>query len=339
MPAETDLHERTLMAWPTEVRRSFWKGHLEEAREAWAQVAREIARFETITMVVDVGELPSAREALGDVDGVELVELPIDDSWMRDSGPIVLHGSSDLHGADEPRRRVAVQFGFNAWGELVEPFDEDAAVATLVAGRLGLDVLTAPFVLEGGAVTADGEGLVVTTMRCLLNPNRGLLPGGARRTVERLDELLGEWLGAERVVWLTDGLEHDTDTDGHVDNVVALPSPGVALLQGCEDPDDPDSVTAADNRRRLEAAGLEVVELEVLPRTTCFGEEVEVPYANLCPGNGFVVVPVCGHPYDDEALQVVAALYPGREVVPVPGAVIAFGGGGPHCITQPLPTG
>jgi agmatine deiminase len=333
MPAETDLHERTLMAWPTEIRRPFWEGHVEEARSAWAAVAREVARFEPVTMVVDLGELSSADVELGGVSGIELLELPVDDCWMRDSGPIVLSDPED------PARRAAVQFGFNAWGELVHPFDRDAVAATAVAGVLGLEVLTAPFVLEGGAVAVDGEGLLVTTERCLLDPNRGTLPGGAPRARAALEELLGDWLGVERVLWLVDGLEHDTDTDGHVDNVVALPAPGVALLQGCDDPDDPDTATARDNRRRLEAAGLEVVELEVLPRTTCFGGEVEVPYANLYAGNGFVVVPVTGHPYDDEALALVGSQHPGREMVPVPGAVIAFGGGGPHCITQQVPAG
>jgi agmatine deiminase len=333
MPAETDLHERTLMAWPTELRRPFWEGHLEQARAAWAEVARSIARFEPVTMVVDVGELSTAEVELGTVPGIELVELPIDDSWMRDSGPIVVSAPGD------PAERRAVQFGFNAWGELVGPFDRDAVAATAVAGHLGLPVLTAPFVLEGGAVAVDGDGLLVTTERCLLDPNRGPLPGGETRTMDRLEELLGEWLGVQRVVWLRDGLEHDTDTDGHVDNVVALPGPGMALLQGCDDPDDPDAATAADSRRRLEAAGLEVVELELLPRTSCFDEEVEVPYANLYAGNGFVVVPVAGHAYDDEAIEIIGALYPGREVVPVPGEVIAFGGGGPHCITQQVPAG
>lgn len=331
MPAETGPHERTLMAWPTEVRRSFWRGHLEEARSAWAEVARAIARFEPVWMVVDPGELPTAEALLGEAGGVELIRMPIDDSWIRDTGPIIVSAPGD------PERRVAVQFGFNAWGGLVEPFDRDARLATLLAERLGLPVSTAPFVLEGGGVVVDGEGTLVTTERCLLNPNRGPLPGDEPRTADRLEGLLREWVGAERIVWLADGLEHDTDTDGHVDNVVALPRPGLALLQGCEDPDDPDAATAADSRRRLEAAGLDVVELAVLPRTGCLGEEVEVPYLNLYAGNGFVVVPVTGHPYDAEALEVIAAEYPGREVVPVPGEVIAFGGGGPHCITQQVP--
>jgi agmatine deiminase len=332
MPAETDPHERTVMAWPTELRRQFWEGHLEEAREAWATVAIAIGRFEPVTMVVDTGELPTAEALLGDVAGVDLVELPIDDSWTRDTGPIVVTDPEDAS------RRIAVHFGFNAWGDLVRPWDDDAAVGAAVGEHLGLEVLTAPFVFEGGAIAVDGAGLAVTTERCLLNPNRGPRPGGLPRAAAALDALLADWLGATTVVWLTDGLADDDDTDGHVDNVVSIPRPGVALLQGCEDPDDPDAATAAESRRRLAAAGLDVVELSALPRTVCFGREVEVPYLNLYAGNGFVIVPVCGHSFDDEALDLVGSAYPGREVVPVPGAVIAFGGGGPHCITQQVPS-
>ena len=175
-------------------------------------------------MAVNPGERASAEAQLGEAaaapaPGVTLVELAIDDAWMRDSGPIVVRRP----GGERVDDRVAVQFGFNAWGRLVEPFDSDAVVATAVAEHLGLPVLSAPFVLEGGSIAVDGAGTLVTTERCLLNPNRGPLPDGSPRTKAGMEPLLSHWLGVERVVWLTDGLTDDTDTDGHVDNVVAIP--------------------------------------------------------------------------------------------------------------------
>lgn len=343
MRAETDQHERTLMAWPTEVRRSFFGGHLTAARRAWAGVARAIADFEPVTMVVNPGERSSAEALLAEAllaevvnasrHEVELVELAIDDAWMRDSGPVVVRDRGVKTGDD----RLAIQFGFNAWGELVQPFNNDAVVATAVAEHLGLPVTRAPFVLEGGSIAVDGAGTLVTTERCLLNPNRGPLPDGSPRSKAGLELLLARWLGATRVVWLADGLADDTDTDGHVDNVVAIPRPGLALLQGCDDHDDPDHATAVESARRLRHAGFDVVQLEVLPRTVCFDRVVEVPYVNFCLGNGFVGVPVTGHPYDEEALSLIGEHYPGRTVVPVEGAMIAYGGGGPHCITQQVP--
>jgi len=337
MPAETDPHERTLMAWPTRTREhSLWHGHLAEARRAWADVATAIARFEPVTMVIRPGEVDdgtdtSAHSLLGSVPGIDLVELPIDDSWLRDSGPIVMIDP------DDPTCRTAVGFGFNAWGEKFHPFGDDAHIAGALAGHLGLRSMHAPFVLEGGSITVDGTGVLVTTEQCLLHRNRGPLPDGAPRTREAVASLLHEWLGATTVIWLTSGLSDDADTDGHVDNVAAFAAPGHVLAQGCDDPSDPDHELLADNARRLRAAGLAVNELAVLPRVACLGEVVEVPYLNFYAGNGFVLVPVTGHPYDDEALATIADAYPGRTVVPVDGAVIAYGGGGPHCITQQVP--
>ncbi len=329
MPAETDHHERTLVAWPTERRRAFWEDHVAEARDAWAELVRVVAPHEPVTVAVDVGELPSAATRLGTEPNVELIEVPLDDCWVRDTGPIVVR--------EEDGSRSAVQFGFNAWGGLVEPWDRDAELATRLAQHLDLPVHRAPFVLEGGAVTVDGAGLAVTTERCLLHPNRGPLPDGSERTTAALDHLLRQWLGVDRVVWLRDGLADDTDTDGHVDNVVAIPRPGTVLLQGCDDPDDPDAATAADSRARLSAAGLEVIELGVLPRTERFGRVLEVPYVNLYAANGVVVVPVTGHPADGDVLEVIAGCYPGRSVVGIDGTVFALGGGGPHCATQQVP--
>lgn len=325
------------MAWPTRERQhSLWHGQLDAPRRAWAEVARAVGAFEPVTMVVDVGELDdggacSASALLGGVAGVELVELPIDDSWLRDSGPLVVRD------VDDPTRRAAVHAGFNAWGHKYEPFDEDAEVASLLAERLGRAVVRSPFVLEGGSIAVDGDGVLVTTERCLLNVNRGPMPDGSPRTHRAVEALLGDLLGVEQVVWLVDALTDDDGTDGHVDNVVAFAAPGMAVLQGCDDPTDADHAVAADNRRRLEAAGIEVVELAVLPRAECRGVEVEVPYGNLYACNGAVVVPVTGHPYDDEALSIIGQAYPGRTVVPVDGTVIAYGGGGPHCITQQVP--
>ncbi len=100
----------------------------------------------------------------------------------------------------------------------------------------------------------------------------------------------------------------------------------------------PTIAVGLENRRRLEAAGIDAVVIDVLPRVDCFGEQVEVPYANYYLANGGVVVPVTGHPADDDVLALLADCYPGREVVGVPGAMVAFGGGGVHCITMQIPT-
>jgi agmatine deiminase len=320
MPAETAPHEQTLMAWPTEERRDgLWGDRLEHARGDYAQIATEIAWFEPVLMVADPSDLDSARAMVGD--RVEVVALPIDDAWLRDSGPIFVLTT------DGERR--AVHFKFNGWGGKYAPVAHDAAIGGVLAEHLGVPHDDAPFVLEGGAIAVDGAGLLVTTERCLLNANRN--PGWTRA---QLEEGLRSYLGVDRVVWLADGIAEDEETDGHVDNVVAFFAPGRALLQGCDDPENPNHAIALDNRARLEAAGIDVVEVPHLPYSR---DNRPVPYVNVYACNGAVVVPTIGDERDAEMLGLIGSCYAGREVVAVPGAVLAFGGGGVHCITQQMP--
>jgi agmatine deiminase len=320
MPAETAPHERTLMAWPTEERRdALWGERLEEARANYAEIASEIAWFEPVLVVADPSDADDARQMVGD--RVEVVALPIDDAWLRDNGPIFVV-------TPEGERR-AVHFRFNAWGNKYEPVERDAAIGGLLADHLGVPYDDAPFVLEGGAIAVDGTGLLVTTERCLLNPNRN--PGWTR---EQIEDGLRLYLGADRVVWLADGIAEDNETDGHVDNVVAFFAPGRALLQGCDDPENPNHAIAADNRARLEAAGIDVVEVPHLPYSR---DGLPVPYVNVYACNGAVIVPTIGDNRDAEMLALIESCYPGRQVVAVAGAVLAYGGGGVHCITQQVP--
>jgi agmatine deiminase len=255
---------------------------------------------------------------------IEIVPLPLDDSWMRDIGPIVVRAPDD--------GRHAVHFQFNAWGAKYDSYADDARVGRELAARLGLPVHDAPLVLEGGSIAVDGEGLLVTTERCLLNPNRN--PDLTRADIEHA---LQCWLGAERVVWLADGIAEDDETDGHVDNVVTFTAPHRVLLQGCDDPANPNHAIAEENRVRLKAAGIDVVEVPALPYATIAGVRVPVPYVNLYAANGVVVVPVTGHATDREVLTLIANEYPDRTVAAVRGEVLALGGGGVHCITQQVP--
>jgi agmatine deiminase len=329
MPAEFDVHERTVICWPC---RDDLYGHLlDEARHAHAEVARTVARFEPVTMIARPGaDAAEAVERCGA--GVEVVELPIDDSWFRDTGPIYVVD-------DTTGDRLATDWVFNGWGGKYEPFDLDAAVARRWAELAGHEVRSIPTVLEGGAINVDGEGTLVTTAQCLLHPNRN---SGLTRT--EIEDVLCAELGVTMVHWLPFGLADDDDTDGHVDNVAAFAGPGRLVMQGCDDPDEPDYERMSANRRwiegALDAAGrpIDVIEVPVLPFAEIGGDRVPVPYLNYYLGNGFVLVPVCGHDADDDMCDIIGEQYPDREVVPLEvGAILAYGGGGIHCITQQVP--
>ena len=288
MPAEWARHERTLMAWPT--RFELWGDQLQAARDDYAATANAIAAFEPLTMVcASAGEAAQARAAL--TAAAEVVELPIDDSWLRDCGPIFV--------VDRDGRRAGVPCGFNSWGRKFEPWDRDAAVGSLLVEHIDDRCYRAPFVLEGGAVAVDGEGTLLTTEQCLLNPNRN--PGMSR---EEIEAGLRDHLGVETIVWLGEGLV----TDGHVDMLAAFTRPGEVLLQSLE-PGAPSAERMAENRARLLAAGLDVVDFPILASVEVAGEPVAVCQLNFYLCNGAAIVPLAG----------------------------AYGGGGPHCITQQVP--
>jgi agmatine deiminase len=321
MPAEWEAHERCMMAWPC--RRSMWGEELEAAKAAYVATARAVARFEPVEMVAPHGHEEEAARACGPE--VEVVAWPIDDSWTRDTGAIVVTNPAG--------ERRGVDFLFNSWGGKFLPYDDDARFAERMCAHLGLDRYDpSPFVLEGGAITVDGAGTLITTEQCLLHPNRN--PALSRTEIE---EALRTWLGVERVVWLPHGLVEDDDTDGHVDNVAAFVAPGVVLAQTTIDPRNPNAGRLRENVAVLRAAGLEVLELDVLPYATVGGQTVVVPPTNLYQTNGGVIVPTVDGLDGTRALEAVATALPDRKVVGVPGAVLAFGGGGVHCITQQVP--
>jgi agmatine deiminase len=308
------------MGWPCRV--ELWGETIEQARADYAAVANAVAAFEPVTMIANPGaDAALAGAACGA--GVEIVALELDDSWLRDCGPI--------YGYDEAGDRVAVHFAFNAWGEKFPPWEHDAAVGRLIAERLGDPVMESSLVLEGGSILTDGQGTLLTTEQCLLSPNRN--PSLSR---EQIESELRARLGVERFVWLGMGLVEDRDTDGHVDLIAAFTRPGHVLLQMVGEA-NPNFEHCLDNRARLAAAGVEVAELPLLPYAEVAGEPIAAGYLNFYICNRAVIVPVAGVDTDQQALEIIAGAYPGREVVPVPGLVLAYGGGGPHCITQQVP--
>lgn len=326
MPAEGAPHERCLMAWPA--RTELWGPFLEAAKREYAATANVIVGFEPLTMVVNPGEIDDARRLLSSE--VDLVEIPIDDSWVRDSGPIFV--------VDGEGRRAGVDFRFNSWGEKYLPYDRDAAGSEAILGHLGVERIPSEMVLEGGSIIVDGEGTLITTEQCLLNPNRN--PDMTRPEIEA--ELRSK-LGVDKVIWLRWGHQEDQDTDGHVDGVCTYVRPGVVVAQTCDDPENPNYRRMAENFEVLQgerdAAGrrLEIVELPYFPYYRLGGSKLIVSYANFYLANGGVVVPLADHPYDREVLELLRTVFPEREVIGVPARVLFHGGGGVHRITQQVP--
>jgi agmatine deiminase len=342
MPPEWAPHAATLMAWPC--RAALWGDLLAAAKADYAAMIRAVAAFEPVLVVCPPGQATEVRDACGGTTSeVEVLEIPIDDSWTRDNGPIFVRNAAG--------EVAAVKFGFNAWGDRWHPHADDARLPERIAAHLGMRLFEAPMILEGGSITVDGVGTAITTEQCLLNPNRN--PGMARETVERH---LRDYLGITAVVWLPFGHHEDVGpegTDGHIDGVAAYVEPGRVLLELRGDPASPGYATGLANLAALRAARDALgsaIDIALFDP----GGGAFVPYANHYLVNGGVIVPLgAGAPRsvsdpvtartasetDDLALAFLSTVYPDREVVGVPGRVFDAGGGGPHCITQQIPAG
>ena len=321
MPAEFAPHERTVMCWPT--RRSIYGSRFDEAKRAHATVARTISGFEPVTMIANDSDIDDAVALCGPT--VDVVALPIDDSWFRDTGPIyVVDGGV----------RTGTQWRFNGWGNKFVPHDADAQLARRWLELCDEPIRSIDMVLEGGSINVDGAGSLVTTEQCLLHPNRN--PGMSR---DEITERLRTELGCASIVWLPFGLALDDDTDGHVDNVAAFVAPNTVVMQGCDDPREEDHERCAANLAAARDAGLTVHEVPVLPFVEIDDQRVCIPYLNFYFVNGGVIVPTSGHPADADMLALIGEWVGDRDVVGLDvGTILALGGGGIHCITQQVPS-
>ncbi|HBO3843837.1 TPA: agmatine deiminase family protein [Pseudomonas aeruginosa] len=331
MPAEWTPHAATWMAFPHNrmLWESEWGVSLADVQQDFAAVANAIARFEPVKLVVDPAALDRAGELCAG--NVELIELAIDDSWCRDSGPsFVCHPQLGLAG---------VSWRFNAWGGK-SAYAQDASLARRILDGLGLECFGVPLANEGGAIHVDGEGTLITTESVLLNANRN--PGLSKAEIEALFARL---LGVTRTIWLPGDPDWVTGdmTDGHVDGVCAFARPGALLLDATRDTTSAYAEVVRENRRALELAldarsrRFELIELfdagEVAPEEGVFCAS----YTNFYIANGAIIMPAYGVAADDAAAATLARAFPAREVVPVRIDHLAHGGGGVHCITQQQP--
>ncbi len=326
MPAEWGPHSGCLISWPC--REPTWHGHFEDAKMAYSAVIKAIDRFDPVTVLADPATAEEARRRLGTE--AKIVEVALDDSWSRDNGPIFVRRKDN--------KLALVNFRFNGWGNKC-PWEKDDRLPVLLAERLRIRRYDAPMVLEGGAISVDDNGTLLTTEQCLLNANRN--PGMSREGIERV---LAGYLGIRKVVWLARGVEEDM-TDGHVDGVAGFAMPHVVLAAHTSDDSDPNYQNLEENLARLESAtdakgrSLEVVRM-VQPRPMLVGKVSITPsYVNLYFANGALVFPTYGIREDNLAREILASLFPEREIVGVRCEHISIGGWDVHCITQQLPAG
>lgn len=299
-----------------------WPASLPRAQEQIAAFASAVAESGQDVRLLVRDEANEAR-ARALVSSKVLVERRhYGDIWLRDTGPLVVQAAGETP--------IARRFGFNGWGEKYL-MDGDQTIGAELARDAGLAITTADWILEGGAVDGDGTGLVVTTEQCLLNPNRN--PQLSRSEIEAR---LARDLGFDRVLWLGDGLIND-HTDGHVDNLARFVAPNTLALPVATGADDPNAAIYADARARAQTFGVTVRDVPSPGRIETDGRVEPASYMNFTITTRLVVVPTFGSPHDADGVAAVAALFPDRDVIGLPGDAVLAGGGGFHCGSQQMP--
>ena len=334
-PAEWAPHDAVWTAWPHDP--SEWAEGLDAPRAQLAAMSRAIVdlddagrpRGERVELLVrSADDEAGARAALGAAAaGVRFHRMAYGDTWLRDTGPIFV---------TRPGEVAAARFRFDGWGGKYV-MAGDAEVAARVAALSAAPTAAFDFVLEGGAIEVDGEGTLITTRQCLLDGGRN--PG---LDAAALEARLAWALGAERVIWLDRGLAND-HTDGHVDTLARFVAPGVVCCM-TPAPGDPNAAALDAIHTGLAAATdtagrrLEVVTVPSPGAVTdAAGAVLPASYMNFYVGNTVVVVPTYDAAADDAAVAAIAALFPGRQAVGLPGKAVVVGGGGFHCCTQQQP--
>jgi agmatine deiminase len=326
MPAEWWPHTRCWMAWPS--RKDIWGSCLAQVKKDVAAVAQAIAAFEPVSLIAPPASVSEAKQACGS--NVEVIALPIDDCWTRDTGPTLLVNDKSVC--------AGISWGFNGWGEKYKQpnkYKDDALLARRLLGELKLLAFAGPLVLEGGNLCVDWERTLLISETALLNPNRNpyLECGEAEKR-------LRAYLGVEKVIWLP-GNSEDWWTDGHVDGIACFCRPDVVLAEMIDDKNDPEYKALEECREKLkkatDARGRELKVLTVMrPREVpSDSEDFCSSYLNFYIANGGIVMPKFGDEKADEvARQVIAEAFPDRRVVQLRIDAISEGGGGIHCITQ-----
>lgn len=329
MPAEWEPHAATWMTWPADD--ELWFGHLNAVRAEFAQLVQTIARFEPVELLVrDEETYQDAQRRLSGIKNIRFHQVPSDDVWMRDNGPLFVRRGDEI---------AFVDWKFNAWGAKFF-YEKDDKVPEYIANHLNMQRWTTSTILEGGGLEVNGAGVGLTTRSCFLTQTRN-----PTLTEEGYAELLQQMLGIKKLLWLDGGLEND-HTDGHIDTITRFIDEKTIVTSIEANESDKNHETMKKNLHDLQQMtdlqgnSFRIIELP-LPAQYIEGAEGRLPptYANFYIGNGFVVVPQYNDPNDARALEILKPLFPDREVIGLSSRSIIEGGGSFHCITQQQPAG
>jgi agmatine deiminase len=337
MPAEWEPHAATWLSWPH--KEASWPGNFAPIPKLYERLVRTISRHEHVHILagkLDEEERSTVPTEIANMANVTVHPVATDDSWIRDSGPTFLVGSK------AKSKPALVNWGYNAWGGKYPPFDLDDAIPAEVAAITGRQMFFPEMILEGGAVDVNGNGSLLTSEQCLLNPNRN-----PELSKEDIEEKLRDYLNVTQILWLREGIVGD-DTDGHIDELARFVNPTTIVCAVEENENDENYAVLQENLERLRSfRDLDGRPFTIIPLpmpqplmyTPENGDAQRMPgsYCNFYIANGVVIVPKFDDPADARVLDILRPLFPGREVIGFRARELAWGLGAFHCITQQEP--
>lgn len=333
LPAEWEPQDGVLLAWPHAA--SDWAPYLAQAEAVFITITVAISRFECVLVVAaEIDPIKRQLAAAGaNMAQITIAELPTNDTWARDFGPITI---------DDFGERVLLDYGFNGWGlKFAANHDNQITRALADAGQFKARRQTVGLVLEGGSIESDGAGTLLTTSECLLNLNRN-----PHLNKSEIELALGHRLGADHFLWLENGYLAGDDTDSHIDTLARLCPQDTICYVCCDDPNDehfPALQAMEAELRAFRTKGNAPYRLIPLPWPTAIfdetGERLPATYANYLVINGAVLVPTYADPADTIALDAIAAAYPEREIIGIDCRPLIWQHGSLHCVTMQLPKG
>src|SRR5579863_10286912 len=343
MPAEWEPHDATWLAWPHY--KDDWPGKFEAIPWVYAEIIRHLARHERVELIVnDVAAEKRARTVLDRAhalsDNVHFHRWPTNRVWTRDSGcTFVECGAGAL-----ARDLCAIKWRFNAWAKYSN-WQHDEKIGSQMAKAADASEIRAmfgkrPVVLEGGSIDVNGQGALLTTEECLLGKIQQRNPAMQRKDYEKV---FADCLGIRNVIWLGSGITGD-DTHGHVDDITRFVAPDTVVTAVESNPDDSNYEPLRENVRRLREAtdqdgkSLAIIELPMPAPLFFDGHRLPASYGNFYIANGLVLVPVFNDSNDRFALDILADLFPDREVVGIYSGDLIWGFGAMHCMTQQQPS-
>jgi agmatine deiminase len=350
MPAEWERHEATWLAWPHNP--DDWPGKFQAIPWVYAEIVRLLAARERVHILVNETKAEQRAQRIleragADLDQVCFHHWPTNRVWTRDSGPIFIRKD----GVRNAEGLVGItNWRFNAWAKYAD-WQLDDQVPGRVAKWLDMpqwqpvvkmeNGLARQLVLEGGSIDTNGAGILLTTEECMLSTVQARNPGLGRETLERV---YSEFLGINKVIWLGRGVAGD-DTHGHVDDISRFVGPTTIVTAVEPDTQDANHEPLAENLERLKAArtldGKQFTLVELpMPRPVIFsGQRLPASYANFYLANGLVLAPTFHDPNDRVALNILAEVFPKREVIGIDCVDLVWGLGTLHCMTQQQPAG